>query len=119
MTFAGTPLYMAPELVNNQRYTNKVDIWSLGCILYELCTFVPAFNGTELKNIMSKIVSKSLIRIPKSYTNNLQDLITRMLIRDPSLRPTAVQLLSMPIFRNCILILLFRYVTTNGIRCKW
>ena len=37
-TLAGTPLYMAPEIIYGYPYNNKVDIWSFGCIIYELCT---------------------------------------------------------------------------------
>ena len=38
-TVIGTPYYMSPEVYQNQPYTFKADIWALGCLLYELCTF--------------------------------------------------------------------------------
>ena len=37
-TQTGAPLYMAPEMLREEKYNNKVDIWSLGYIIYELCT---------------------------------------------------------------------------------
>ena len=41
----GTPLYMAPELVKHTKYSEKVDVWSLGCCLYYLCTKKDPFEG--------------------------------------------------------------------------
>ena len=38
-TVAGTPAYMSPEMCQSKEYTLKSDIWALGCLLYELCTF--------------------------------------------------------------------------------
>ena len=38
-TMSGTFLYMAPEIIKGIKYNNKIDIWSLGCIIYEICTF--------------------------------------------------------------------------------
>lgn len=39
MTLVGTPYYLSPEVCKNEPYTYKADIWALGCVLYELCTF--------------------------------------------------------------------------------
>jgi len=41
----GTPLYMAPELINDKEYDEKVDVWALGCIVYILLTGSPPFGG--------------------------------------------------------------------------
>ena len=40
----GTLLYMAPEILDGQPYNHTADIWSLGCILYELCTLEKPFD---------------------------------------------------------------------------
>ena len=42
-THVGTPYYMSPEQINESKYNEKCDIWSLGCILYELCALRPPF----------------------------------------------------------------------------
>ena len=42
-TMVGTPYYMSPEMYENKPYSDKSDIWALGCILYELCTLKRAF----------------------------------------------------------------------------
>jgi serine/threonine protein kinase len=48
-TQTGTPYYIAPEMYKDTKYTHKVDFWSLGCVLYELCAlerpFVPKNNN--------------------------------------------------------------------------
>jgi serine/threonine protein kinase len=44
----GTPYYMSPEIMDNKRYNSKSDIWSLGCILYELMYLKLPFVGTYI-----------------------------------------------------------------------
>jgi len=41
----GTPYYLSPEIVKEERYNNKSDVWSLGCILYEMCCGKHPFEG--------------------------------------------------------------------------
>jgi serine/threonine protein kinase len=47
----GTPLYMAPELVQHQKYSEKVDVWSMGCITYQLLSGKTPFDGKNIKKI--------------------------------------------------------------------
>jgi NIMA (never in mitosis gene a)-related kinase len=51
-TAIGSPYYLSPEIYKGTSYDTGTDIWSLGCILYELATFKPPFNGT---NVQSKL----------------------------------------------------------------
>jgi NIMA (never in mitosis gene a)-related kinase len=44
-TVVGTPYYLSPELCEEKAYNNKSDIWSLGCVLYELCTLKHPFEA--------------------------------------------------------------------------
>ena len=44
-TIVGTPYYLSPELCEEKPYNHKSDIWSLGCVLYELCTFKHPFEA--------------------------------------------------------------------------
>ena len=54
-TFAGTPVYMAPEVVRRDPYNEKSDIWSLGHMLYELCTQELLFNPSTLQSLVHKV----------------------------------------------------------------
>lgn len=47
----GSPLYMAPELVMESEYDSRVDVWSLGCILYILLSGTPPFSGSNKEEI--------------------------------------------------------------------
>ena len=46
---------MAPELLENRAYTEKVDIWSMGCILYELCALQPPYVATSMDSLKIKV----------------------------------------------------------------
>ena len=75
----GTPLYLAPELVKNQKYDFKIDIWALGIIMYYLTCLIPPFvcdNLTELANLITKSVPKPL---PKYYNDKYKALIMSFL----------------------------------------
>ena len=51
----GTPYYVSPELVNEEKYSYKSDVWAIGCILYELCYLKRAYDGKNMIEIVSKI----------------------------------------------------------------
>jgi NIMA (never in mitosis gene a)-related kinase len=92
-TQTGTPYYASPEIWLDQPYDYKSDIWSLGCILYELCELRPPFRGTSLKNLCINIQKGIYNQIPDYYSNDLKAIINMMLQRDPNNRPTTGQLL--------------------------
>ncbi|XP_044936493.1 serine/threonine-protein kinase Nek3 isoform X3 [Mustela putorius furo] len=70
------------------------DIWSLGCILYELCTLKHPFQANSWKSLILKICQGSLSPLPSQYSCELQLLIKQMFKRNPSHRPSATTLLS-------------------------
>jgi serine/threonine protein kinase len=89
-THCGSPLYAAPELLRNTAAYDaaKVDIWSLGVVLYALvCRKLP-FEGDGLPAILKKIVAADYA-IPSTLSLPLVDLLKKMLSVDPALRPTA------------------------------
>ena len=92
-TYVGTPIYLAPELWDNQYYDYKCDIWSLGCIIYELCTLKPPFMGSSFKQLKKAVTSGVYKNIPQNYSNDLKKLISWMIQIDPDKRKSAQELL--------------------------
>lgn len=82
----GSPLYMAPEIVVHKNYNEKADLWSVGVILYE-CLFGRApFASRTLEEIRDKLYDNSPVLIPKGASENCQNLLMRLLQRDPERR---------------------------------
>lgn len=93
VTVVGTPYYMSPEVCENKPYTFKSDVWSLGCVLYELCMLKHAFSADNLLGLVYKIVSDKYEPIPKLYSKELNALIQRMLEKNADKRPSVRELL--------------------------
>lgn len=91
-TIIGTPHYMSPELLISKPYSFKSDIWSLGCIVHELCTLRRPFEGSNIIEIVSKTISNEPVPISTIYSFDLQNAICQMLQKDPENRPTIHQL---------------------------
>eukprot|EP00906_Rhabdomonas_costata_P007737 RCo011079 len=95
-TMCGTPYYFSPELCQNKPYNNKSDIWSLGCVLYELTTLKHAFDGSNMKGLLQKIIRGVYPPVPSCYSGFLVRLIDSMLQRNPADRPSVTAILRMP-----------------------
>ena len=94
-TKVGTPYYLSPEIWNNEPYGNKTDIWSLGCILYELCALRKPFLAANLNQLLVAVFSGKVDPISQRYSQDLRDLVMSMLNQNPDLRPSADQILAM------------------------
>ncbi|KAM9354924.1 serine/threonine-protein kinase Nek2-like [Pholidichthys leucotaenia] len=92
-TFVGTPYYMSPEQINRVPYNEKSDIWSLGCLLYELCTLSPPFTAYSERELAEKIRVGKFRRIPYQYSENLNTLLSKMLNLKDYLRPSVESIL--------------------------
>lgn len=64
----GTPYYLSPEIIESKPYSFKTDIWSLGVILYELCSLKPPFNADSLHFLALKIVRGAYTPLPNQYS---------------------------------------------------
>ncbi|XP_023562330.1 serine/threonine-protein kinase Nek11 isoform X2 [Octodon degus] len=95
-TLTGTPHYMSPEALKHQGYDTKSDIWSLACILYEMCCMNHAFTGSTFLSIVLNIVGGDTPSLPPRYPRELNTIMESMLNKSPSLRPSAMEILKIP-----------------------
>ncbi|CAH01236.1 serine/threonine protein kinase KIN3 [Kluyveromyces lactis] len=93
-TYVGTPYYMSPEVLRDQPYSPLSDIWSLGCILYELCSLHVPFQAKTYTELQGKVKAGYFEPLPHFYSKNLQDIITRCIQVDFTKRPSTWSLLN-------------------------
>ncbi|OHT14679.1 Serine/threonine-protein kinase Nek5 [Tritrichomonas foetus] len=101
-TSIGTPYYLSPEICEGRPYNEKSDIWSLGCVLYEICTLKHPFDSNCINGLIVKIIRCRPAPIPKCYSANLQGIIDSLLQKQPSKRPKINQILKMPLIQERI-----------------
>lgn len=70
-TQTGTPYYASPEVWRDQPYDSKSDIWSLGCVIYEICALKPPFRANDMNGLYRKVQKGVYDRIPASYSSDL------------------------------------------------
>ena len=91
-----TMQYIAPELLNGQEYNNKVDVWSLGCIIYELCTLNFCFESNSMNGLLRKITNNNHGKIDTNlYGEDLQKLIDSLLNKNYKQRPSVDDIINM------------------------
>lgn len=95
----GTPLYMAPEVVQEQPYNHTVDLWSLGVILYELFVGQPPFYTNSIYSLINHIV-KDPIKFPDSMGLKLKSFLKGLLNKKPSDRLDWPHLLQHPFLQE-------------------
>ncbi|XP_059124495.1 serine/threonine-protein kinase Nek11 isoform X1 [Peromyscus eremicus] len=108
-TLTGTPYYMSPEALKHQGYDAKSDIWSLACILYEMCCMDHAFAGSSFLSVVLNIVEGNTPSLPERYPRELNTIMECMLNKNPSLRPSAVEVLKVPYIDEQLQHLMYKY----------
>ena len=95
-TIIGTPYYLSPELCDELPYNDKSDVWALGCILYELCTYNHPFNAQCQASLILKIIQNKPEPINDIYSNDLKKLINIILDKNHLTRPSCYDILNCP-----------------------
>jgi mitogen-activated protein kinase kinase kinase 19 len=91
----GTPYWMAPEVVNEEGHGTKSDIWSIGCTVFEMATKNPPWADMPPTAAIFCIGSdtKPIPQLPDKFSSLARSFVGACLTRDPSLRPSATQML--------------------------
>ncbi|KAH6789076.1 hypothetical protein C2S51_004082 [Perilla frutescens var. frutescens] len=96
----GTAFWMAPEVVRSKGYGLAADIWSLGCTVLEMLTRRFPYFGLEYMSALYKIGQGERPHVPDTLSSDARDFILQCLQVDPSLRPTAAELLDHPFVKR-------------------
>lgn len=85
-TFCGSPLYMAPEVLNGNMYDGRADLWSIGAILYQLMTKRPPFKADSIRKLQEKLARRPELDYPPRYSAELREMCEALLQVDPERR---------------------------------
>ena len=101
-TQAGTPSFAAPEVWMEKPYGLKSDIWSLGCVLYEIVTLKCPFVGNNVVDLYNKILIGEFHKIPKKFSHDLSYIIEHMIKFEPEKRISCDEILECDFVLNKI-----------------
>ena len=95
-TQTGTPYYASPEVWKDNPYNLKSDIWSLGCLCYEILMLKTPFRAETMEGLFRKVMKGKYPEISKKYSNKFDYVISWMLQLKPEERPTTEDILKLP-----------------------
>ena len=101
-TQTGTPYYASPEVWRNEPYSYKSDLWSIGCVIYEMCELRPPFNGNDLDELFENICKGKIRRISNYYSDDLWKMILMLLQHDVNKRVDCQEFLNSELIKNKI-----------------
>ena len=101
-TQTGTPYYASPEVWRDEPYSYKSDLWSIGCVIYELCALKPPFHGKDLDELFENVCKGNPERINKIYSEDLWKMILMLLQVDVDKRVDCNEFLSSKLIKKKI-----------------
>mmetsp|Transcript_19254 Transcript_19254/g.18939 ORF Transcript_19254/g.18939 Transcript_19254/m.18939 type:complete len:517 (-) Transcript_19254:64-1614(-) len=101
-TQTGTPYYASPEVWRDEAYDIKSDIWSLGCVLYEMITLKPPFRAENMQGLYKKVLRGNYPKISKQYTPEIQGIVKQLLQVSPKKRPNCTEILANSVVKKKI-----------------
>lgn len=78
-TQTGTPYYASPEVWRDEPYDFKSDIWSLGCVIYEMATLKPPFQADDMQGLFKSVLKGKYNKLPPQYSQDLNTILSFML----------------------------------------
>ena len=103
-TLVGTPYYLSPELCLKKPYNHKSDIWSLGCILYEMMYLKHAFEADSIGELVVNILEGNFnMNINAGFSEGVINLVKKILVIDANKRPSVDDILKDKILKNYII----------------
>ena len=101
-TQTGTPYFASPEVWMDKPYDYKSDIWSVGCILYEMCSLSLPFKGKNFNEVYKNVINGHYEPIPQFYSDELSKVVSGLLQVNPNNRPTCEQILQHGVIKKKI-----------------
>ena len=93
-TQTGTPYYASPEVWKDLPYDNKSDIWSLGCVLYEMITLHPPFRARNMEELYKRVLSGDVSKLPSKFSTDLYEVVLLLIKVNSNKRPNCNDILN-------------------------
>jgi serine/threonine protein kinase len=94
----GTMFYSCPEILKNEPYNEKADIWALGCVLYEMCSLDPPYSSSNILTLVTKITQAEYDHTKlaaNSYSTQIETVVQNCMIVDNVKRPDIIGVASL------------------------
>ena len=99
-TQTGTPYYASPEIWKDIPYDFKSDIWSLGCVVHEMCSLNPPFKADSMEELYNKVTKGKSEPLPDHLSKDIKDFINLMLNIKPEYRPLCKEIKNSNLYKR-------------------